>query len=58
MSGPLQPGDDKKMRTLVAAPEDFMIVAAGGEAGAFSCYIPGWGSKRSSQAVTKGISGS
>jgi len=28
-------------------------VAAGGRAGAFSCYIPGWGSAKSSQAVTK-----
>src|SRR2546421_12924578 len=51
MSGAVQPGDDKKMRPLVAAPEDFMIVAAGGEAGAFSCHLPGWGSKRSFAAV-------
>ena len=55
MSGAVQPGDDKKMRPLVAAPEDIMILAAGGNAGAFSAYIPGWGSKRSSQAVTKEV---
>jgi hypothetical protein len=58
MSGAIQPGDEKKMRPLVAAPEDILVVAAGGNAGAFSAYIPGWGSKRSSKAVTKGISGS
>ena len=55
MSGAVQPGDDTKMRPLVAAPEDIMVVAAGGMAGAFSGYIPGWGSKRSSQAVTKEV---
>ena len=55
MSGAVQPGDDTKMRPLVAAPEDILVVAAGGNAGAFSAYIPGWGSKRSSQAVTKEV---
>jgi len=55
MSGAIQAGDDKKMRPLVAKPEDILVVAAGGKAGAFSCYIPGWGSKRSSQAVTKEV---
>jgi hypothetical protein len=58
MPGAVQPGDDTKMRPLVAAPEDILVVAAGGNAGAFSAYIPGWGSKRSSRAVTKAISGS
>ena len=44
------------MRPLVASPDDIFVVAAGGRAGAFSCYIPGWGSaKRSSQAVTKEV---
>src|SRR5919106_107017 len=55
MSGAIQPGDDKKMRPLVASPDDILVVAAGGNAGAFSAYIPGWGSKRSSRAVTKAI---
>jgi len=53
MAGAIQPGDDTRMRPLVAAPEDILVVAAGGEAGAFSAYIPGWASKRSSQAITK-----
>jgi hypothetical protein len=55
MSGELKPGDESLMRPLVETPDDIVVVAAGGRAGAFSCYIPGWGSKRSSQAVTKVI---
>ena len=43
------------MRPLVESPEDLLSVAAGGRAGAFSAYVPGWGSKRSSQAVTKEV---
>jgi hypothetical protein len=53
MSGEVKPGDESQMRPLVETPEDILVVAAGGRAGAFSAYIPGWGSKRSSLAVTK-----
>jgi hypothetical protein len=52
MSGPIRPGDETVMRPLVESPDDILVVAAGGRAGAFSAYIPGWGSKRSSEAVT------
>ena len=55
MAGEIKPGDDKTMRPLVETPDDIMIVAAGGRAGAFSGYIPGWGGKRSSQAITKEV---
>ena len=55
MSGAIQPGDEERMRPLVGAPDDILVVAAGGRAGAFSCYIPGWSSARSSQAVTKEV---
>jgi len=55
MTGALQDGDEGRMRPLVESPEDVLVVAAGGRAGAFSAYIPGWGSKRSSQAVTKEV---
>jgi hypothetical protein len=55
MSGDLAAGDEQKMRPLVASPDDIFVVAAGGRAGAFSCYIPGWGSAKSSQAVTKQV---
>jgi hypothetical protein len=55
MSGAAQPGDEGKMRPLVETPDDILVVAAGGRAGAFSAFIPGWGGKRSSQAVTVAI---
>src|SRR5918994_1558010 len=55
MSGEIASGDDEKMRPLVASPDDILVVAAGGRAGAFSCYIPGWGSAKNSHAVTKEI---
>jgi len=55
MSGELKAGDETRMRPLVESPDDILVVAAGGRAGAFSAYVPGWGSKRSSQAVTKEV---
>ena len=55
MTGAVQPGDETRMRPLVESPDDILVVAAGGRAGAFSAYIPGWGSKRASQSVTKEI---
>ena len=55
MPGSIQAGDETKMRPLVDKPEHFLVVAAGGRAGAFSAYVPGWGSHRNSQAVTKEI---
>lgn len=55
MAGEPGPGDETRMRPLVESPDDILVVAAGGRAGAFSAYIPGWSSKRSSQAVTKEV---
>src|SRR5438128_7064387 len=55
MSGAIQDGDETKLRPLVESPDNILVVPAGGRAGAFSCYIPGWGSRRSSQAVTKEV---
>ena len=55
MAGEVKPGDETLMRPLVESPDDILVVAAGGRAGAFSAYIPGWGSKRSSQPVTKEV---
>ncbi len=43
------------MRPLMAAADDLLVVAAGGRAGSFSAYIPGWGSRTSSEAVTRVI---
>jgi hypothetical protein len=53
--GAVAAGDEKKMMDLVETPDDLLIVAAGGKAGVQSCYIPGWGGKAGSQAVTKAI---
>src|SRR5574341_288316 len=53
--GAIRPEDETTMRSLVMTPDDILVVAAGGRAGAFSCYIPGWSSRNSSQAVTKVI---
>ena len=50
--GAVKPEDESTPRPLVTAPDDVLVVAAGGRAGTFSCYIPGWGSRTSSQAVT------
>jgi hypothetical protein len=55
MAGAMEPGDEERLRPLVASPDDILVVAAGGRAGAFSCFIPGWSSVKSSQAVTKEI---
>jgi hypothetical protein len=55
MAGAPLPDDEARMRPLVESPDDILVVAAGGRAGAFSAYIPGWGSKRSSQSVTKEV---
>jgi hypothetical protein len=55
MSGELMPDDETKMRPLVATPDDIFVVAAGGRAGAFSAFIPGWSSSKTSRAVTKEI---
>jgi hypothetical protein len=55
MAGETQPGDDTRLRSLVESPDDILVIAAGGRAGAFSAYIPGWGGKRSSQAITKEV---
>jgi hypothetical protein len=52
MPGAIKPGDETTTRALVMTPDDILVVAAGGHAGSFSCYIPGWGSRTSSQAVT------
>ena len=52
MPGEITPENEGTMRPLVSSPEDFIVVAAGSRAGAFSAFIPGWGSKRGSESVT------
>ena len=55
MAGEVSAADETAMMPLVPAPEDFLVVAAGSRAGAFSAFIPGWGSKSTSQSVTREI---
>jgi hypothetical protein len=55
VAGAVTPADETTLRPLLASPEDLLVVAAGGRAGAFSAYIPGWASRRTSEAVTKRI---
>jgi len=57
MPGSVTHDDETTMRPLVASPEDIVVVAAGGRAGAFSAYIPGWGSRRWTECVSKEIKG-
>jgi hypothetical protein len=52
MPGTVKPEDEATTRPLVLTPDDILVVAAGGRAGSFSCYIPGWASRTTSQAVT------
>jgi hypothetical protein len=53
--GAVKPEDETAMRPLVSRPEDLLVVAAGGRAGSFSCYIPGWATRTASEAVTRVI---
>jgi hypothetical protein len=52
IAGAVKPADESTMRPIVMTPDDILVVAAGGRAGPFSCYIPGWASRTASQAVT------
>lgn len=48
--------DDEELESVVLAPEDYFIIAAGGSGGKFSAFIPGWGANYKgpvSRAVTK-----
>lgn len=55
MPGKINDEDESTMKPLVSSPEDFIVIAAGGQVGAFSAFIPGWGGKRASESVTKEI---
>jgi hypothetical protein len=50
--GEIKSEDETTMFSLVSSPEDFIVVAAGGPAGAFSSFIPGWGGKRATESIT------
>ena len=52
LPGAVRPEDETATRPLVLTPDDILVVAAGGRAGSFSCFIPGWASRTASEAVT------
>jgi hypothetical protein len=52
MPGAVKPEDETATRPIVQSPDDILVVAAGGRAGSFSCFIPGWASRTASEAVT------
>lgn len=53
--GAITAEDETTLVSLVHEPNDFLVVMAGGLAGVQSAYIPGWGGRNGSQAVTKEI---
>ncbi len=55
LPGEVAPEDERTMYPLIEAPQDLLVIAAGGYAGVQSAFIPGWGSKRGSQSVSKEI---
>jgi hypothetical protein len=55
LPGAAKPSDETTLRPLVMTPEDILVVAAGGRAGSFSAYVPGWASRTASEAVTRPI---
>jgi hypothetical protein len=52
---PIKPGDETRIRPLVSHEDMFFILPAGGKAGAFSSYIPGWAKASWSRMVTKEV---
>jgi hypothetical protein len=55
--GEVEPGDEERMVPLTAAPEDILVVFAGGEESNMSSVIPSWGPKVGSTSVTKEVRG-
>jgi hypothetical protein len=55
LPGAVTPEDESTLFPLVEVPQDLLVIAAGGFAGVQSAFIPGWGSKRGSQSVTREI---
>ncbi len=54
---PVVPEDETNMVRAVSAPEHILLVLAGGVAGRFSAFIPGWGGRHMSGAVTWPVEG-
>ena len=52
LAGPVQPGDESAWRHTTKSPQDIVVVAAGGRAGAFSAVLMGWGSAAHTRTIT------
>jgi hypothetical protein len=52
---PLKSGDEDVMIRAVHAPEDLLLIVAGGIAGRFSACIPGWANINACRSVTKAV---
>ena len=52
IEAPLVPEDETTLVRAVSSPDHILLVLAGGVAGRFSAFIPGWGGRHMSSAVT------
>lgn len=52
LEAPIVPEDETTMVRAVSAPDHILLIMAGGVAGRFSAFIPGWGGRHMSSAVT------
>lgn len=50
--GEVTADDERTWRHVVPGPEDIMVLHAGARAGAFSAFLPGWGSRKATRSVT------
>ena len=57
VAGEVEAGDEEKFVSLVADPEDILVVFAGGEERTMCAVMPSWGPKVASTAVTKAVEG-
>jgi hypothetical protein len=46
------PEDEKILVRAVSSPESILLIMAGGNAGRFSAFMPGWAGLHMSRAVT------
>ena len=53
LDGPIENGDAESYLSLVPAPEDLLMLYAGGVENQYMAVIPPWGPKVGSTAVTK-----
>jgi hypothetical protein len=52
LPGEIAADDASAWRHPLRAPDDIILVCAGGAAGSFSACLPGWGSRSASRSVT------